>query len=141
MTRSTWDRILGLAWVIYGAAQLSNAAYLFIRLGIFRRVVTLPEAAAVSPFWAFLALLIAGGVAMVLGRRWAWVMMLVLSLLYSAFSALNVHAFLYIWTHFHPPIGEAARDILPIIAFWALTAWTVVRFFSRPLKTHAVAEQ
>ncbi len=138
MSRSTWDRILALGWVLYGTIELSQALYYFIHIRVVARSSDLRDFIGAAPFWILPALLIAGGVGMVLGRRWAWITTLVLSLLYSAFSAFSVRAFIDIWTHFHLPIGEAARGVLPIIAFWALTVWTAVRFFRRPWKMRTV---
>jgi len=84
------------------------------------------------PSWVFLALLVVGGVGIAFGRRWAWIMTLMLSLLYSVFSAFAVRAFVNIWARHHPPIGEVTSDLLPIAALWFLTIWTAVRLFSRP---------
>ena len=93
------------------------------------------------PFWVLLALLIAGGAGMAFGRKWAWIMTLALSLLYSAFSALILRGLLSSWARYQPPAGDVISVLLPLITFWALTVWTVVRFFGRPWKTRAVGER
>ncbi len=140
MTRPTWDRILALGWVVYGTIELSRSLYLFFHTRALAGGGDPRDFIAVSLFWLVLALLIIGGVAMALGRRWAWIMILVLSLLYSAFSAINVHGLAYAWARYHPPVGEVTSLLLPLIAFWALTVWTAVRFFSRPWKIHTIGE-
>ncbi|MBZ5524686.1 MAG: hypothetical protein LAP21_20805 [Acidobacteriia bacterium] len=132
VSRSRSDNILGLAWVLYGAVALFNSLYLVIHLRVSERLGTLLDFIRLLPFWVFLALFIVGGVGIAFGRRWAWIMTLVLSLLYSAFYAFAVRGYVNIWALHRPPIGEVIRYLLPITAVWVLTIWTAVRFFSRP---------
>jgi hypothetical protein len=134
VSRSRSDRILGLGWVVYGAAELFYSVYLFLRvyLRTFERTGTLQDFVMLLPSWVFLALLVVGGVGIAFGRKWAWIMTLVLSLLYSVFSAFAVRASVNIWARHHPPTGQVARTLLPMVALWVLTIWTAVRFFSLP---------
>ena len=132
MVKSTWDRILSLCWVLYGAVALSDSLYLVIHLRVSERLGTFLDFIGLLPFWVFLALFVAGGAGIAFGRRWAWIMTLVLSLLYSVFSAFSVLGYVNIWALHRPPIGEVIRHLLPITALWVLTIWTAIRFFSRP---------
>ena len=132
VSRSRSDRTLGLGWVLYGAVALFDSLYLVIHLRVSERLGTLADFINLLPFWVFLALLVAGGAGIAFGRRWAWIMTLVLSLLYSVFSAFTVLGYFNIWALHRPPIGEVIRHLLPITALWVLTIWTAIRFFSRP---------
>ncbi len=139
MTKSVWDRVLGLAWLVYGSIELSRALYLFFHIRALARGGDPWDFIRISPFWLVLALIVIGGAGMAFGRRWAWITTLVLSLLYSAFSAINVHGLAYTWARYHPAVGEVTSLLLPFIVFWALTVWTVVRFFSRQRPWQSVA--
>lgn len=139
MTKSVWGRVLGLAWVLYGSIELSRALYYFIHIRVLVRGSDLRDFIGVAPFWVLLALLIVGGVGMVLGRRWAWTMTLVVALLYSVFLVFTMRGIAYVWSRFHPPIGDVALDISPRLVIWFLTSWTVVRFLSRPKPWHTEA--
>ena len=132
VSRSRSDRTLGLGWVLYGAVALFDSLYLVIQLRVSERLGTLLDFIGLLPFWVFLALFVAGGAGIAFGRRWAWIMTLVLSLLYSVFSAFSVLGYVNIWALHRPPIGEVIRHLLPITALWVLTIWTAIRFFSRP---------
>ena len=132
MVKSTWDRILSLCWVVYGAAELSRSVYLFIHIRALAHVGAIRDLIGISPFWVLEALFIVGGVGIAFGRKWSWIVTLVLSLLYSAFNAFAARGYVNIWAGHHPPAGEVIRSLLPVAALWVLTIWTAIRFFSRP---------
>ena len=132
MTRSTWDMVLGLAWILYGTIESSRAAYQFFHFRALAHGSNLQDFIGISPFWVLLALLMVGGAGMALGRRWAWIMTLVLSLLHSVLSAFAVRGLANGWTFLRPPLGQITWELLPYVLLWALTSWTLVRFFVRP---------
>ncbi len=37
MTKSVWDRLLALAWILYGSIELSRALYYFIHIRVLAR--------------------------------------------------------------------------------------------------------
>ncbi len=139
MTRSTWDRILGLGWILYGSIELPRASYYFIHIRVLVRSSDLRDFIGVTPFWVLLALLIVGGAGMAFGRRWAWILTLVLALFYSIFSVFAVRGLANVWSSHQPPFGQVTADLLPYVVFWTLTIWTAVRFFSRRKPWHTEA--
>ncbi len=137
MIKSIWDRVLGLAWILYGSVELSRALYYFVHIRVLVRGSDLRDFIGVTPFWVLLALLIVGGTGMALNRRWAWILTLVLALLYSIFSVFAVHGLANVWTFHRPPFGEVTVDLLPYVVFWLLTIWTVGRSLIRPRPWHS----
>ena len=132
MSRSKWDKILGLAWVAYGVAPLSYGAYWYVRdwryIGDHLEEIVQPLLGAA----VFLLPLVAGGIGIVLRRKWAWTAVLVVSLLTVVISAFSLRALIFdIWPR-HFELVQVIRTLVPNVVFWGLTIWTAVRFFSRP---------
>jgi membrane-associated phospholipid phosphatase len=130
LARGRSDRILGLCWIVYGTAGLSIAAYQYA--GLWPRGGRPEDLVWLLPTAAFRLILIIGGIGIALGRRWAWIIILLVSLLSALSSGLALRAFVFaIW-----PRGvvftEVLRTLVPTIAQWSFTVWTAVRFFSRP---------
>jgi hypothetical protein len=126
------DRILGLAWVVVGLAELGLALYSIYR------VWTLTAGSSWLSYWGYGVEVLYSIIPIVIGiglwfrQKWAWIMALIVSLL-LIFSAVLGLASLF------GSVGsghflDMAKLVLPRIIIMALLSiFTMIRFF-QPVK-------
>ena len=126
------DKILGLAWVVVGVAELGLAAYSVYRMW------TLSAGSSWLNYWGYGVEMLYGIIPIVIGiglwfrQKWAWIMALIVSLLLLIFAGLGLASLFLSARSGH--FLDIAKLALPSIIIMALLSiFTMVRFF-RPVK-------
>jgi len=126
------DKILGLAWVVVGIAELGLAAYSVYR------VWTLSAGSSWLNYWGYGVEMLYGIIPIVIGiglwfrQKWAWIMALIVSLLLLIFAALGLVSLFGSARSAHFLV--MAKFVLPFyIITVLLSIFTLIRFF-RPVK-------
>ncbi len=141
MTKSRLDRILGLVWVAVGVAELSLLASNLVSMWRLTGHTEIPAmTVGLLPFAVLFLLLIAGGLGIVFGQKWAWVLTLVVAILWSAFSCLAAAiSVVNIWLP-HPDrviVPTMVRMLVTTLVLLGLTIWTVQRSFGWSRRRHS----